>query len=327
MPNISIDWLSFSCENFKTANTQKLLDFFYCVNDSFGVTFEIKRGLYGFEFQKISELGFSIFYGNDNKTTLFQIHGQGCSLIDSKYPGGVRQFLIDFRKYFVSITRLDLCADDFDGLLSIPTIEKKVYSGMLRGSARHVRPFIPKDYNGNSVSGGTIYVGVPQSDTYIRIYDKQAQTGTDHHWVRVEIELKHKYAVDVADMIINSQPEEISKLYCSIIYDRVRFLSRKGSDTHTARDDRVCSWWSKFLDGCSVGLKLTRDDMPSLSSVSAWLDRSVSPSLAMAASAYGEDYVKQLLANGSDRMSLRHKNILAEYAAEVRELRRDEEVL
>lgn len=327
MPNISIDWLSFSCENFKSDKTHKLLEFFYDINEAYGVTFEIKRGLYGFEFQKISSCGFSIFYGNDNKTTLFQIHGQGCSLIDSKYPGGIRQFLIDYRKYFVSITRLDLCADDFDSLLSIPKIETKIRLGMLRGSARHVRPFIPKDYNGNSVSGGTIYIGVPQSDAYIRIYDKQAQTGTSAPWVRVEIELKRKYAVDVADMIINSQPEEISKLYCSIVYDRIRFLSRKGSDSNTVRDDRVCSWWSKFLDGCSVGLKLTRDDSPSLSSVSAWLKRSVSPSLAMAASAYGEDYVKQLLSDGSDRMSLRHKNILAEYAAEVRELRRDEEVL
>ena len=317
MPDITVDWLSFSCENFLCKSTQEIFGFFEGLNYRHSVNFDVKKGQFGFAEHLISILGFSVFRGEDNSTTLFQIHGKGCALIDEEYPGGIQGFLKEYRQYFRKVTRLDLCADDREGLLQMETMENKVNNGMLRGSSRYVRPHIPRDYAGNRCSGGTIYVGSRNSDAYIRIYDKQAQMGTAEHWVRVEIELKGSYASDVVDMILSELDTDISELYCGLVYDRIRFLSHKG-DIHHTEYDRVCKWWTKFLDGCTVGRKLTRNDETNMQGVTSWLDRVVAPSLAMVQAAYGRGYVVDMINRGRDRMTVRHQQILAEYEAEAK---------
>jgi len=49
--------------------------------------------------------------------------------------------------------------------------------------------------------GWTFYVGSRASEKYLRIYDKQAQTGGDYPWTRVELECKGDFARGIAKMI------------------------------------------------------------------------------------------------------------------------------
>jgi hypothetical protein len=84
-----------------------------------------------------------------------------------------------------SITRLDLAKDVIGTKISLDSIYESLERGESTGTARSFSQI-------HSINGGnTIYVGSRQSEKFIRIYDKAAQTGdTSVHWYRFELETK-----------------------------------------------------------------------------------------------------------------------------------------
>jgi len=84
-----------------------------------------------------------------------------------------------------SITRIDLAKDLTDTDISLDKVYRDIETGKSIGSARTIAQV-------HSPNGGnTVYIGSRQSEKFIRIYDKAAQTGnTDKKWFRYELELK-----------------------------------------------------------------------------------------------------------------------------------------
>lgn len=95
-----------------------------------------------------------------------------------------------------SITRIDLAKDLTGEVVSLDKIYQELEQGKGVGSARTFTQM-------HSASGGnTVYVGSRQSEKFIRIYDKAAQTGAhDERWFRYELELKGVVARSLASYL------------------------------------------------------------------------------------------------------------------------------
>jgi hypothetical protein len=53
--------------------------------------------------------------------------------------------------------------------------------------------------------GETLYIGAPKSDKRMRIYDKQAESGSDYEWTRVEVQYRHKMATRACRALLSSK--------------------------------------------------------------------------------------------------------------------------
>lgn len=96
------------------------------------------------------------------------------------------------------ISRLDLAKDAENERINLaniwPFIETKMYEGTSRNASKM-----------QSIDGGyTIYVGSRQSEKFIRIYDKAAESKlASRDWKRYEIETKGMVARAMAQLLVN----------------------------------------------------------------------------------------------------------------------------
>jgi len=95
-----------------------------------------------------------------------------------------------------SITRLDLAKDLIGTEISLDSIYKRMERKQTTGTARSFSQI-------HSINGGnTVYVGSRQSEKFIRIYDKAAQSALqDVQWYRFELETKGMVARALADIL------------------------------------------------------------------------------------------------------------------------------
>ncbi|WP_372872706.1 replication initiation factor domain-containing protein [Shewanella sp.] len=135
-------------------------------------------------------VGFVAFGGN-NDTVYIQISGKGCKYLFSHIDRARLHHWLTFLGV-QSLTRLDLCYDDFHGNY---TCDHAVVAydddGFKRfGGGRNPSIEIcTKRYN-KEIEGQIVKVGSRSSAVYWRIYDKGKEQGTSETWYRSEVELK-----------------------------------------------------------------------------------------------------------------------------------------
>ncbi len=140
-------------------------------------------------------------------------------------------------------TRCDLAIDDFDGVLSIGTIQRSIADGLVVSRLGKLREFNDRDKNGN-FTGRAAYFGSRKSGTFIRIYDKALQQREARHWVRVELELKKAAANYALSQVLEGDLGKVTK---GILRDRLSFRL-KGEQKARSRWP-VAPWWDVFLGG------------------------------------------------------------------------------
>lgn len=89
-----------------------------------------------------------------------------------------------------NVTRIDLAID----------WPKQMYLRALKGAA-DMGEIVTRARDWNLIegrAGTTLYVGSRESEKFLRIYDKAAETGTDTTWYRIELECKGDFARGVA---------------------------------------------------------------------------------------------------------------------------------
>jgi len=116
---------------------------------------------------------------------------------------------------------------------------------------------------GDVEDGWTIYIGSRSSDKFLRIYDKQKESGEDGDgWVRIEIECKGMVAHWLGDTLPHMTPIQAYDLASSLIKTMVDFNTPV---------------WQSALSATQVSLaipkKTERDTL-------AWLVNSCAPALA-----------------------------------------------
>lgn len=108
-------------------------------------------------------------------------------------------------------TRLDFAVDIFDSEGSPLDVLECYHTGQLDTVAKSVS-VVEKTRKKQSL-GATVYLGSRASERLIRVYDKGKQAKTTLDWIRVEIEVKGKRAVQFGKLIDEEGLDAAGKAY------------------------------------------------------------------------------------------------------------------
>jgi len=173
-----------------------------------------------------------------------------------------------------SITRLDIAKDVQGVNISLDEIYKALERREYQGSARTFSQI-------HSLNGGnTIYVGSRQSEKFIRIYDKAAQSGlVGEKWHRFELETKGMVARALATLL--TQDDRWSSAFGTIVQHMVT--------VPTLRD------WQAFFQPGEVQIGIPK--LEKKSDREKWIESQVIPAVAKHAVEFpNSEAVKRLVA-------------------------------
>lgn len=148
-------------------------------------------------------------------------------------------------KDFIRLTRLDLAFDIIGD--SIPSYDDefgdryvfRVWSQIQRGNyATHVAPK-SMSFIQNNEQGATIYIGASKANKRLRIYDKQAETGSDFRWVRFEYQLRHEVANSYIQAIFDN---EVMNAAFQNLFTTFFVLTTRGT-TNVSSQGQVIPCW------------------------------------------------------------------------------------
>lgn len=210
-------------------------------------------------------------------------------------------------------SRLDVAADDFEGLLDMNVMREKILRGEFVCRARNGR----EERSTFGQPGHTLYFGSGRSDTLLRIYDKkaeQARQGVDvsfcKSWVRAELELKNDRADGAAQYISKHRGD----WHIEAAGWLLNFLDFKdpGTDSNVSRWN-TSPWWSLFVEHAKKARIVSAQEERTVEDVKAWVEKQVTPSLFVLEATVGHDEVFQMVAEGSGRLKDRHKKMIDDY--------------
>lgn len=240
---ILIDWFSFTVKNV----SHKAIIGWLGLNS---VKFVEGNGHYGYHSSLFFGGMWILYDGRDDMGICVEFSGQGCRQYETS---GNRPLELLVRQVIqfdtANITRLDVAFDDVDeegdGLLDIMKIERLVRRD------RYISKFGSKSgsWSGKHNDGSekeplaySVYLGSSQSDVRFRIYDKAKERGgLDYHWIRFEIQLRRKAAVNFI-----TTPGTVGFKFCGVINNYLRFITPNKNDTNRRRWASP-EWWTNFL--------------------------------------------------------------------------------
>jgi hypothetical protein len=125
----------------------------------------------------------------------------------------------------------------------------------------------------------TIYFGSRQSESFLRIYNKQAEQvdkGEEDpgHWIRVELELKG----DRSHLVALRYLEDGVTAIIGLIRNQIDF-KQISSDINPSRWP-TAPWWGAFLDWADKTKLCAPREKPTIDRTKKWLFNQVAPSLA-----------------------------------------------
>lgn len=200
-------------------------------------------GRYGWE-KRLYYRGISVYFGGRDDVCL-EISGTGCRTVEEisgnqfNWFGFLAAFKEDLFAMDVNISRLDIAADDREGILQYRTLARYCQQDKYICRARW-RIWIDGDEQ-------AIYFGSPKSDRRLRIYNKAMEQGEDGHWLRVEMQMRDKNAVSFYLNWIQARGD-IGYCYSGVLNDFLRFIKAPVTDNNYSRAE-VTAWWRRFVDG------------------------------------------------------------------------------
>lgn len=196
-----------------------------------------RKGLY---FGSISIL----YDGNPGMGSCLDMSGQGCRSFESYGHGDFSVLFSVLSAPVYHISRLDVAFDDHSGILDIQRLFFDTDDQQFVSKFR--KSMIQKEFV-DGRSGITVYHGSKQSAVLIRVYDKAAERGLppDHHWVRVELQLRDERASVFA---FSSEP--VGELFRGVLVNYVRYVDDPGGDSNRWRWP-LKSYWADLIDGVS----------------------------------------------------------------------------
>lgn len=182
---------------------------------------------------------------------------------------------LSFGDYISKCTRLDYAMDDIATLDGCPTITmssviRAVNNNEVCKKARTVDILCGADISardrikyadGKPIRGRTVYVGVRQSGSLIRFYDKLAEQIQQKrevpkdvtHWTRCELELHDSAAMSALNAFLDKSDEDFFEYMRGVVNNQCRFITRNNANVSRCPSKR---WWTAFLNGCTKCFKL-----------------------------------------------------------------------
>ena len=326
-----IDWLRFSIPDtteHNVANNILALDFSKFTEDR-------KNSPYPTYQSKITFANIEIHSSINHEKILVNLSGQACRQYEEYMSAIDGWHWHEFIKVIIqndgNITRIDLALDIFDE--TSPSVEKLqdyVKRGQLSTRSHTFKEINSGQILDGKLKGFTLYIGAnPQ---ILRIYDKKqeriANTGEITNvkkWVRWELELTDKKAMEVTRLITSATPLNI--IIKGILSAHYSFKTQPKSkqDFHNKARWSNMKWWNNFITGIpKMPLKVVKEK-PTMAKTAKWINHGVSKSLAMQyralTDAYGEeyanDYIKQILESGANKFSEKDEYIIEQRVNEL----------
>jgi phage replication initiation protein len=269
----------------------------------------------------ISFANIKLHFSENHNNILIDMSGQGCRQYEeymSRIEGWHWQkFIFVILDMKGRVSRIDLALDIFDNSTpSVKILQDYVKRGQLCTRSHKFMEINSGKILDGKLTGFTLYVG--SSPQILRIYDKKQERldNADEivvnvkKWVRWELELTGKKAMQVAVHLSNGKP--LNSLFKGILSAHYAFKTQsKGIvDCHNKSRLPNMRWWDKFLGGMeSIELKVQREKL-TLKQKKKWLEKSTAKSLSMIYQtfklAYGEQYaqiyLKELVENGKEKI-------------------------
>lgn len=281
----------------------------------------LKSGLNGYSQGFISVWGALVCFSPDRPENRIWINLSAKTLANfSKQVESVQDLVFMFSDYRPKITRIDIAKDCFNDLLNLDEIEKKIKMGEYSSRYREYKIYKKLDVleiysKKKDQNGRTFYLGSKLSDSFMRIYDKKAESGSKDYdnWVRVEMQFRRDHAEQIfrKKILVDKTGKKIkegSKItetavekfisqrnLNSIFLNYLKFLDesfyiKNDNDFQTLQKHNKNRWiiskfWTEFLE-TNVSEKLEFPKYTkSLEDIENWLLRQTS----------GSDYLAQKL--------------------------------
>lgn len=248
---ILFDWVSITSKIDSVESIIDLIGFY-------DIQFIDTYGLYGYKHRLMFD-GVSIMYGGIHNSVMLEMSGQGCRCFES-YGNG--DFYALFRYVLqnsddVNITRLDVAYDDFNYLLDLDAIRDDVINKRYVTKSNKCRLEFVCDFG---VDSWTFYAGNRGSNISLRIYDKRIERNAADeydHWVRSELQLRHKHAEQFIRFLIGGQAYSpngdviiehlrLDSLYFSVLNHFIRFIDIDANDDSNKWRKPMRDHWKKF---------------------------------------------------------------------------------
>jgi putative DNA relaxase len=201
-------------------------------------------------------------------------------------------------------TRVDLAADDTQGILNMEMIVQAVELGHFVSTAKK-KPEQIIDYEG---VGRTFYFGRAQSKTRIRLYDKAAEQHARGklyvgHWIRVETQLRAERA-DAAVRYILEHPTDFQAQVCGWLRSALDF-KMVGSDSNKSRWE-TADWWLSFLDFASKERLFISRRILTIDDLVAHLTYQQGPTMLVVERVLGKDALSDIANSAARRLKPKH---------------------
>jgi hypothetical protein len=206
------------------------------------------------------------------------------------------------------VSRLDLACDD------VGFSPLDVWEAIERGDVRTWCHISEPDAARLMVGGcrvkrtHTVYIGKPQSERMLRIYDRRGGT-------RVELQLRgdHARAVGKALPVVGELPATV----VGAIRSFFDCIDRSGHVN--VSECSLLPWWAAWVDGVVKFHAAVVRPEPNLDSATRWVEQALAPTLAAVMRARGrtaQPWLRRLLLeDGPARWSGRHRAIVSEGSA------------
>lgn len=301
-----------------------LIDYFRCsipnadfptiANEILGIpiyefSMEIKGSPYPTYDACISFANINVHSSKNHSSVLIDMSGQACrqyeeymSRVDGWHWHRFISFILDQQG---KVTRIDLALDIFDGSTpSVKVLQDYIKRGQLSSKSHKFVEINSGRILDGKLTGFTLYIG--SSPQILRIYDKKQERKDNadevvnvEKWVRWELELTEKKAMQVALYVSNGKPLNVivkgilSAHYC------FKTQPKNASDFHNKNRLSTMKWWKKFIDGIeNIPLKVKRDKL-TLKKKKGWIENSAVKSISMVYESfrrvYGEQYANLYL--------------------------------
>lgn len=270
-----------------------------------------------------------------HNSVLIDMSGQACrqyeeymSRVDGWHWHRFINFILEKQG---KVTRIDLALDVFDNSVpSIKVLQDYVKRGQLSTKSHKFVEINSGRVLDGKLTGFTLYIGT--SPQLLRIYDKKQERRDNvgeivdvDNWIRWELQLTSKKAMQVALLISNGKP--LNSILKGILSAHYSFKTqpKNSSDIHNKSRLPNMKWWQNFIkDIEKVPLKIYREKL-TLKNKKNWIEKSTSKSISMVYESlkqvygeqYAEYYLKELILIGQEKITDLDRTLIAQRALEL----------
>lgn len=284
------------------------------------------NGQYGYK-KSYNNNGISIMYdGSESMGVHLQLSGKGCRYLENHSEGfdwfDFFKKIDSFEEY--NISRIDIALDDFNRLLDINFLRKKIKKGECRSRFELSRNMETVRLSNGESLGTTLYFGQPTSRLQIRFYEKSHEMtnkGFYHgfdHWNRYELQLRKQRALNMFGLLLESDQKKFADTVKGILSYYITFTNRNEQKNKSRWP--VYKKWEKFI-GEVEKIKLTKSEAEKdIFDAVDWIFKQVSPTLAMITKS-GIIDIEEILNDGMIRLEDKHIKKVENYLIKKERLR------